>query len=180
MLFTVYWNLYPGSIGMTQNVNVLQFSNLSYLILSFWGLIWNLQQDGSKALLKGNPSASSDALLKAHKSLRGPSKREIWDHRDLSSTKTKILQLLHGFTSQFLMGGYNGTDFSIHCNKYVTSFFFVILYFIYSFIQFCSHQFWCSQSVKILIKKIRKSRALILSCFLGWLNLSHLTNITLV
>ncbi|KAL8557351.1 hypothetical protein ACS0TY_004691 [Phlomoides rotata] len=73
----------------------------------FTGTYTKVTLDGSKALLKGNPSASSNPLLKAHQIIRGPSKREIWDHKELPSTKSKILQLLDDFTSQFLMGGYN-------------------------------------------------------------------------
>ncbi|KAK6155617.1 hypothetical protein DH2020_009865 [Rehmannia glutinosa] len=71
------------------------------------GTFTRVSLDGSKALLKGNPSASVDTLLKAHKNLRGPSKREIWDHGELPSTENQILQLLADFISQFLMGGYN-------------------------------------------------------------------------
>ncbi|KAK6131802.1 hypothetical protein DH2020_034460 [Rehmannia glutinosa] len=71
------------------------------------GTFTRVSLDGSKALLKGNPSASVDTLLKAHKNLRGLSKREIWDHGELPSTENQILQLLADFISQFLMGGYN-------------------------------------------------------------------------
>nr|XP_027110166.1 protein timeless homolog isoform X1 [Coffea arabica] len=74
----------------------------------FSGTFTRLTMDGSKTLFKGNPcSASHDALLKAHKNHRGPSKRTVWDHGKLPSTKTKILQLLHDFIDQFLSGGYN-------------------------------------------------------------------------
>ncbi|KAH6784021.1 hypothetical protein C2S52_008980 [Perilla frutescens var. hirtella] len=83
-----------------------RFHNLS-CYSQFTGTYTRVTLDGSKALLKGNPSASADALLKAHKIIRGPSKREMWDNRELPSTKNHILQLLDGFISQFLMGGYN-------------------------------------------------------------------------
>jgi len=67
--------------------------------------IW---QDGSKAVVKGNPNSSHNVLLKAHNVSRGPTKRIAWDHPRLPSTKDKILELLHGFLNQFLSGGYNG------------------------------------------------------------------------
>ncbi|KAI3458065.1 hypothetical protein Pfo_014728 [Paulownia fortunei] len=73
----------------------------------FCGTFTRVSLDGSKALFKGNPSASGDALLKTHKNLRGPSKKEMWDHGELPSTKNQILQLFDDFISQFLMGGYN-------------------------------------------------------------------------
>ncbi|XP_011076070.1 protein timeless homolog [Sesamum indicum] len=79
----------------------------------FSGTFTRVSLDGSKALLKGNPSASADALLKAHKNYRGPSKREMWDHGELPSIKNQILQLLDDFISQFLMGGYNVLMLSI-------------------------------------------------------------------
>lgn len=67
-------------------------------------------QDGSKALFKGNPgSASRDALLKAHKNHRGPSKRIVWDHATVPLTNNKLLRQLCDFIQQFLSGGYNGT-----------------------------------------------------------------------
>ncbi|XP_042002147.1 protein timeless homolog isoform X1 [Salvia splendens] len=83
-----------------------RFHNLS-CYSKFTGTYTRVTLDGSKALLKGNPSPSDDALLKGPKVIRGPSKREKWEHRELPSTKNKTLQLLDGFISQFLMGGYN-------------------------------------------------------------------------
>ncbi|KAL2527378.1 timeless family protein [Abeliophyllum distichum] len=74
----------------------------------FSGTFTRLTLDGSKALFKGNPcSSSADALLKANKNLRGPSKRTMWDHGELPATNNEILKLLYDFTSQFLTGGYN-------------------------------------------------------------------------
>ncbi|KAL8049543.1 hypothetical protein ABFX02_06G026100 [Erythranthe guttata] len=86
--------------------NLTRFHNLS-CYSQFSGTFTRVSVDGSKALLKGNPSASADALLKAHKNLRGPSKRAVWDHGKLPSTKHEILQLLDDFVSQFLKAGYN-------------------------------------------------------------------------
>ncbi|XP_042038016.1 uncharacterized protein LOC121783898 [Salvia splendens] len=83
-----------------------RFHNLS-CYSKFTGTYTRVTLDGSKALLKGNPSPSDDALLKGPKVIRGPSKREKWEHRELPSTKNKTLQLLDAFISQFLMGGYN-------------------------------------------------------------------------
>ncbi|CAK9176951.1 unnamed protein product [Ilex paraguariensis] len=76
--------------------------------LQFSGTFTRLTMDGSKTLFKGNPcSASCDTLLKAHKNPRGPSKRTVWDHGRLSSTRDDILELLCDFVNQFLSGGYN-------------------------------------------------------------------------
>ncbi|KAL1552794.1 protein timeless isoform X1 [Salvia divinorum] len=83
-----------------------RFHNLS-CYSKFTGTYTRVTLDGSKALLKGNPCPSDDALLKGPKVIRGPSKREKWEHIELPSTKNKTLQLLDGFISQFLMGGYN-------------------------------------------------------------------------
>ncbi|KAL3653587.1 hypothetical protein CASFOL_003268 [Castilleja foliolosa] len=85
---------------------LIKYHNLScYSQLT--GTFTRVSVDGSKALLKGNPSASADTLLKSHKNIRGPSKREIGDHVELPSTKNQILLILGDFISQFLMGGYN-------------------------------------------------------------------------
>ncbi|XP_031093945.1 interaptin [Ipomoea triloba] len=73
----------------------------------FSGTFTRFSLDGSKTLLKGNPSVSHDALLKVNKNHRGPMKRTVWDHGRLPSTKNKILELLYGFMNQFLEGGYN-------------------------------------------------------------------------
>ncbi|XP_042980832.1 protein timeless homolog [Carya illinoinensis] len=74
----------------------------------FSGTFTRLTMDGSKAVLKGNPtSASLDILLKHHNVPRGPIKRIAWDIGRLASTKDKILELLHDFVSQFLLGAYN-------------------------------------------------------------------------
>ncbi|XP_059434637.1 uncharacterized protein LOC132167643 isoform X2 [Corylus avellana] len=73
----------------------------------FIGTFTRLKMDGSKAVLKGPASASQDTMLKPHKIPRGPIKRIAWDIGRLPSTEDKILKLLHGFVSQFLLGGYN-------------------------------------------------------------------------
>ncbi|KAK3010402.1 hypothetical protein RJ639_012889 [Escallonia herrerae] len=74
----------------------------------FSGTFTRVTMDGSKALCKGNPcSASRDALLKAHKTHRGPLKRAVWDDGTIPSTKENILGLLHDFVNQFLSGAYN-------------------------------------------------------------------------
>ncbi|CAH9069905.1 unnamed protein product [Cuscuta europaea] len=73
----------------------------------FSGTFTRLTADGSKTLLKGNPSVSHEARLKAHKNNRGPIKRTAWDHVRLPSTTNKILELLYDFINQFLEGGYN-------------------------------------------------------------------------
>ncbi|XP_041011926.1 protein timeless homolog isoform X2 [Juglans microcarpa x Juglans regia] len=74
----------------------------------FSGTFTRLTMDGSKAVLKGNPtSATRDILLKHHNVPRGPVKRIAWDIGRLTSTKDKILELLHDFVSQFLLGAYN-------------------------------------------------------------------------
>ncbi|GER46687.1 topoisomerase 1-associated factor, partial [Striga asiatica] len=84
----------------------LKFHSLScYSQLS--GTFTRFSLDGSKALLKGNPSAASDVSLKSHKNARGSSKRKAGDSIELPSTKPEILHLLADFISQFLMGGYN-------------------------------------------------------------------------
>ncbi|KAL6533264.1 hypothetical protein OROMI_027376 [Orobanche minor] len=71
------------------------------------GTFTRVSLDGSKALLKGNPSATADTSLKAHKNPRDSSKREIGNLAALPSTKNQILLLLADFISQFLIGGYN-------------------------------------------------------------------------
>ncbi|KAF5732400.1 protein timeless [Tripterygium wilfordii] len=74
----------------------------------FSGAFARLTMDGSKAVVKGNPtSASCNALLKPHKVQRGPTKKIVWDYGRLASTKDDILELLHNFIGQFLGGGYN-------------------------------------------------------------------------
>lgn len=74
----------------------------------FIGTFTQLTMDGSKTVVKGNPtSASRDSQLKLQKIHRGPIKRVAWDIGRLPSTKDKILELLHDFVSQFLSGGYN-------------------------------------------------------------------------
>ncbi|CAA2975871.1 Hypothetical predicted protein [Olea europaea subsp. europaea] len=73
----------------------------------FSGTFTRLTLDGSKAPFKGNPCSSADALLKANKNPRGPSKRTMWDHEELPATNIEILKLLYDLISQFLTGGYN-------------------------------------------------------------------------
>lgn len=54
-------------------------------------------------------------MLKHHNVPRGPIKRIAWDIGRLASTKDKILELLHDFVSQFLLGAYNGKSFGNEC-----------------------------------------------------------------
>jgi timeless len=68
-------------------------------------------QDGSKAVVKGNPSSSHNMHLKSQNVTRGRVKKIAWDHPRLPSTKDKILELLRGFVDQFLSGAYNGMIF---------------------------------------------------------------------
>ncbi|CAK7324064.1 unnamed protein product [Dovyalis caffra] len=73
----------------------------------FSGTFTRLTMDGSKAVYKGNPDSASQILLKPHKAQKGPSKKILWDHGSLPSMKDNILELLHDFLNQFLLGGYN-------------------------------------------------------------------------
>ncbi|EYU25177.1 hypothetical protein MIMGU_mgv1a000309mg [Erythranthe guttata] len=118
LLLEIFHNIFKGqepeliakenlkNLEEQEKKNLTRFHNLS-CYSQFSGTFTRVSVDGSKALLKGNPSASADALLKAHKNLRGPSKRAVWDHGKLPSTKHEILQLLDDFVSQFLKAGYN-------------------------------------------------------------------------
>lgn len=66
-------------------------------------------QDGSKAVLKGNPTSDSrNAVMKPDRGHKGVSKKIVWDHAGLPSTNDNVLQLLHDFVNQFLSGSYNG------------------------------------------------------------------------
>lgn len=73
-------------------------------VYSFW-------QDGSKAVVKGNPNSSHNMHLKSQNVTRGRAKTIAWDHPKLPSTTDKILELLRGFVDQFLSVGYNGMLF---------------------------------------------------------------------
>ncbi|RWR93245.1 Timeless protein [Cinnamomum micranthum f. kanehirae] len=74
----------------------------------FSGTFTRLAVDGSKTLFKGSPAtAAGDGLLRAQKVQRGPLKRIVWDHGNLSMPKGNVLELLHDFVNQFLSGGYN-------------------------------------------------------------------------
>ncbi|XP_061342048.1 uncharacterized protein LOC133288335 [Gastrolobium bilobum] len=86
--------------------NICRLSNMSRHS-QFSGTFVRLTMDGSKAVFKGNPNSSRNALLKSQNVSRGPAKKIAWDHPRLPSTKDKILELLHGFVNQFLSGGYN-------------------------------------------------------------------------
>ncbi|KAJ4954853.1 hypothetical protein NE237_011636 [Protea cynaroides] len=73
----------------------------------FSGTFTRLAVDGSKTLLKGNPGIAHDNLPKHHKVQRGPSKRIVWDHIQLSSSNEDVLHLIHDFVNQLLSSGYN-------------------------------------------------------------------------
>ncbi|WCJ36759.1 timeless family protein [Euphorbia peplus] len=73
----------------------------------FSGTFTRLTMDGSKAVYQGNPNASSNFLVKDKKAPRGLTKKIVWDHGSIPSTKDDILVLLHDFLNQFLSGGYN-------------------------------------------------------------------------
>ncbi|XP_065868889.1 uncharacterized protein [Euphorbia lathyris] len=74
----------------------------------FSGTFTRLTMDGSKAVYQGNPSsASHNVLVKDNKVKRGLTKKIVWDHGSVPSTKDDILVLLHDFLNQFLSGGYN-------------------------------------------------------------------------
>ncbi|KAJ0098814.1 hypothetical protein Patl1_20274 [Pistacia atlantica] len=74
----------------------------------FSGTFTRLTMDGSKAVIKGNPtSASQIPVLKPHKGGKGVSNKIVWEHGSLPSTKDTILGLLHDFVDQFLSGSYN-------------------------------------------------------------------------
>lgn len=74
----------------------------------FSGSFTRVTMDGSKVLVKGNPcSDSHDPLLKGHKNPRDASKKMPSDSGKMPTTNKNILRLLHDFTNQFLLGGYN-------------------------------------------------------------------------
>ncbi|KAK2404509.1 timeless family protein [Trifolium repens] len=73
----------------------------------FSGTFARVTMDGSKAVVKGNPSSSHNMHLKSQNVTRGRVKKIAWDHPRLPSTKDKILELLRGFVDQFLSGAYN-------------------------------------------------------------------------
>ncbi|GAU32321.1 hypothetical protein TSUD_43630 [Trifolium subterraneum] len=73
----------------------------------FSGTFARVTMDGSKAVMKGNPSSSHNMHLKSQNITRGRVKKIAWDHPRLPSTKDKILELLRGFVDQFLSGAYN-------------------------------------------------------------------------
>ncbi|XP_076935697.1 uncharacterized protein LOC143602502 [Bidens hawaiensis] len=74
----------------------------------FTGTFTRLTMDGSKVLVKGNPCTDShDSLLKGHKNPHASSKKTVWEGRRMPTTNKNILRLLHDFTDQFLLGGYN-------------------------------------------------------------------------
>ncbi|KAL7601712.1 hypothetical protein Lser_V15G22269 [Lactuca serriola] len=74
----------------------------------FSGSFTRVTMDGSKVLVKGNPcSDSHDSLLKGHKNQRDSSKKMPWESGRMPTTNKNILRLLHDFTNQFLLGGYN-------------------------------------------------------------------------
>ncbi|PON58258.1 Timeless protein [Parasponia andersonii] len=81
----------------------------------FIGTFTRLTMDGSKSVFNGKPaSVSRDTLLKPQKVHRGPTKKIAWNHGRLpSSSKDKILELLHDFVNQFLTGGYNDLMHSV-------------------------------------------------------------------
>ncbi|KAL5813132.1 hypothetical protein ACOSQ3_028082 [Xanthoceras sorbifolium] len=74
----------------------------------FSGTFARPTMDGSKAVFKGNPNcAFHNTMLKPHKGHKGVSKKIVWDHGGLPSTKDNVLELLHDFVNQFLSGSYN-------------------------------------------------------------------------
>ncbi|CAJ2629929.1 unnamed protein product [Trifolium pratense] len=73
----------------------------------FSGTFARVTMDGSKAVIKGNPSSSHNMHLKSQNVTRGRVQKIAWDHPRLPSTKDKILELLRGFVDQFLSGAYN-------------------------------------------------------------------------
>ncbi|XP_044504324.1 protein timeless homolog isoform X2 [Mangifera indica] len=74
----------------------------------FSGMFTRLTMDGSKSVIKGNPtSASQNPVFKPHKGCKGASNKTVWDHGTLPSTKDNILRLLHDLVDQFLLGSYN-------------------------------------------------------------------------
>nr|XP_043607657.1 protein timeless homolog [Erigeron canadensis] len=74
---------------------------------TFSGSFTRVTMDGSKVLVKGNPCADSHELLKGHKNPHGSSKKMLWESGRMPTTNNDILRLLHDFTNQFLLGGYN-------------------------------------------------------------------------
>jgi len=94
-----------------------------------------IQQDGSKAVCKGNPSSASQSiLLKPHKIQRSLTKKIVWDHARFPSMKDNILVLLHDFLNQFLSGGYNGisSEFDVLFLSFLC-FVFIFLYYAINF-----------------------------------------------
>lgn len=90
-----------------------------------------IQQDGSKAVCKGNPrSASQNILPKPHKIQRSSTKKIVWDYGRFPSMKDNILVLLHDFLNQFLSGGYNGifSEFNVLFYIYIFCFYFFLLH----------------------------------------------------
>ena len=89
---------------------------------------FSIQQDGSKAFFKGNPTFTShDKLLKPHQVQRGPLKKIVSDHGNLPSAKDNILELVHDFVNQFLSGGYNGISFVVKWLLFFTSFLLLLV-----------------------------------------------------
>ncbi|KAG9448346.1 hypothetical protein H6P81_014474 [Aristolochia fimbriata] len=72
----------------------------------FCGTFSRVSVDGSKKLCTGNLT-SNDTLYNELKSIKGPMKRIIWSHENLSLPKENVMGLLHGFVNQFLSGAYN-------------------------------------------------------------------------
>ncbi|XP_021726776.1 LOW QUALITY PROTEIN: protein timeless homolog [Chenopodium quinoa] len=75
----------------------------------FSGAFTRLTLDGSKTMCMGVPSSAScdTKLLKSEKVHRGPQKKIVKDYTRLPTTKRSILERLHDFLNQFLIGGYN-------------------------------------------------------------------------
>ncbi|KAI8564941.1 hypothetical protein RHMOL_Rhmol03G0222300 [Rhododendron molle] len=121
----------------------------------FSGAFTRLTMDGSKTLFMGNPcSASHGNLLKSHKvQHRGPLKRMVWDYERLLSTKDKILELLHDFVNQLVLGGYNGKTSVIESKS-----FFHNLFCLYSgkTSTFMVHVLTLLQIISVLMQSIRE------------------------
>ncbi|CAH1416725.1 unnamed protein product [Lactuca virosa] len=100
----VQWIIHPSYYGKSFSFSC---GSIQIFITNF--INWLYIQDGSKVLVKGNAcSDSHDSLLKGHKNQRDSSKKMPLESGRMPTTNKNILRLLHDFTNQFLLGGYNG------------------------------------------------------------------------
>ncbi|CAH2070182.1 unnamed protein product [Thlaspi arvense] len=72
----------------------------------FGGTFTRVTMGGTKAVLKGIPSAKESTILNPHKG-RGATEKIVWEHGPMSVTNDNVLKLLHDFINQFMSGGYN-------------------------------------------------------------------------